>query len=333
MILTLFESVQKAYTRPDQIIDNTWDEIAKFLMTHQVASSKEDVPLFNLWEFDLNGEPGRRRIYENNEPTEKYEEIPGTIRRCKANGKNIHGLVLDFDGIETIETAVAKYESFEFVIYTTFRHTADTNKFRLVLPFRQAIASEYFHKKKKAISETFQGVDHASFSESQSFYLHSGPNPVTIYNPGTFLDGDWFENEIITPPPEIKRSSEFSGDSNIYKELLIESLATCSGLHYANQGSKHGVLTLVALCKSAGFTYDEFNLICYNMAASDSSLQEEGLRKSAWYNWTPFSGITSKVREEFITAYGGTSKFVRQYRTKEDILKIRLAELKAKSKS
>lgn len=308
MILTLFESVQKAYTRPNQIIDNTWDEIAKFLMTHQPAKTKDDVPLFNLWEFDMNGEPGRKRIYENNEPTEKYEEIPGTIRRCKANGKFIHGLVLDFDGHQTIEDAMANYADFESVLYTTFRHTKDTHKFRLVLPFKHAIASESFHKKKKAISETFQGVDHASFSESQSFYLHSGPEPVVIYTPGEFLNGEWFEDEVITPPPEIKRSSEFNGDSNIYKELLIDSLATCSGLHY-NGTSKYNVLTLVALCKSAGLSYQDYDVLCHNMADPSSSLQNAALRKQAWVNWSPYSGITSAVREDFILSHNGISKF------------------------
>jgi len=317
MILTLFESVQKAYTRPEWIINNTWDEIAKFLITHQEAKTKEEVPLFNLWEFDINGEPGRKRIYENNTPTESYEKLEGTIRRCKANARFCHGLVLDFDGKARIGEAIERINVFEFVLYTTFRHSEETHKFRIVIPFREAASPAKIKSKRKAISETFQEVDHASFSESQSFYLHSGPNPYVYHNKGMFLDIDWFEDEVIEPISEIVRG-EFTGDRNVYKELLIDSLATCSGLHYASDVSKHGVLTLVALCKSGGFTWDEFNLICRNMAASDSSLQEENLRRSAWYGWQPHSGITSKVREEFITSYGGVSKFGRP--TSEDIL-------------
>ncbi len=310
MILTLFKSVQQAYTRPEWIIDNTWDEIAKFLMTHQYGNTKEEVPLFNLWQFDLQGEPGRKRIYENQNPTEAYETVEGTIRRCKANAELCYGLVLDYDGKKRIGEAIEELSEFECVYYSTYRHTDETHKFRVVIPFARAGTPEQIKHKKKAISDTFRHVDHASFSESQSFYLHSGPNPYVHHNRGIFLDLDWFEDEVLPPIPEIKRSSEFTGDRNIYKEMLIDSLATCSNLHYANETSKYGVLTLVSLCKSGDFTYDEFNLICRNMAASDSSLQDEKLRKSAWYGWKPHSGITAKVREEFISAHGGVSKFV-----------------------
>lgn len=308
MILTLFESVQKAYTRKSQIIDTDWESIAQFLTTHQEAKFKEDVPLFNLWQFDPNGEPGRRRIYENNYPTENYETVEGTIRRCKANAKFCHGLILDYDGETRIGEAIERLADFEIVLYTTYRHSEDVNKFRIVLPFKEAASPAKIKSKKASLCETFTDVDQASFSESQSFYLHSGPNPVTYRHHGHFLDLDWFEDEVIEPVPEYKRPTEFTGDRSVYKEMLIDSLATCSGLHY-NGVSKYNVLTLVALCKSADFTYDEFNLICVNMAASDSSLHNDNLRRSAWLGWKPHSGITAKVREEFITAHGGVSKF------------------------
>lgn len=328
MILTLFESVQRAYTRPEWIVDNTWPEIAKFLTTHQEAKTKEEVPLFNLWQFRLDGEPGRKRIYENKEPTENYETVEGTIRRCKANAEACWGIVLDYDGKEQISEVCENLSNFDYAIYTTFRHTEETNKFRVVLPFSRACPQERFRRKQASIQATFGAVDHASFSESQSFYLHSGPNKFSMVNKGLMLDPDWFEDEVEQPIPEIKRSTEFTGDRNVYKEMLIDSLATCSGLHYASDVSNHGVLTLVALCKSGDFTYDEFNLICRNMAASDSSLQDEKLRKSAWFGWAPHSGITAKVREEFIAAYGGVSKFGVKEKSRIDIMKHRIEKLK-----
>lgn len=307
MIITLFESVQKAYTRPEWVIDNSWDEIAKFLTTWQDYPKKEDVPLFNMWEFNINGEPGRKRIYENNNPTEAYETVEGTIRRCKANAKLCHGLVLDFDGKARIDRVLEEHSWASYCLYTTFRHTEETHKYRVVFPFAKALCPSDLRKKEKAISQTFQGVDPVSFSESQSFYLHSGPNRFTHINEGQFLDPDWFEDEII-PERVDKPKIEYKED-DYYKEKLIESLATCSGLHYAGVGTKYGVLVLVALCKSAGLSIDQYDTICWNMAASDSALQEENIRKSAWYGWNPYSGITARVREEFIAAYGGRSKF------------------------
>ena len=311
MILTLFESVQKAYTRKEQIIDADWNTIANFLLTHNEAEKKEDVPLFNLWEFDINGELGRRRIYEKGEPTEAFEEIQGTIRRCRRNAVYVAGLVLDIDEHYTISGAKELFKDFEFVLYSTFRNTPIQNKFRVVLPFSSRCSKEVIAIKKKSISETFKEVDHASFSESQSFYLHSGANPYTHWNKGMFLDPDWFEDEIIekTQLSEIKR--DFTGDRNIYKEKLIDSLATCSGLHY-NGATRYNVLTLVSLCKSADITYDEFDILCRNMIADDSSLQNPNLRKAAWIGWKPHSGITTKVREQFITDHNGKSAFTKQ---------------------
>ncbi|HEY6436802.1 MAG TPA: hypothetical protein VIY47_09435, partial [Ignavibacteriaceae bacterium] len=245
----------------------------------------------------------------NEERTEDYEEIPNTIRRCKQNAIGVWGLVLDYDGSRKLEEVCDELEPFEFILYTTFRHTEQQHKFRVVLPFQQRATREELRSKASSITETFTQVDHASFSESQSFYLHSGATTgKAIYNEGWFLDLDWFEVEKIAVDNR-KSSSDYDGDPSQYKQNLKDSLLTCSGLHYAGIGSKHGVLTLVALCKSAGLSYEEFDLICAKIAASDSSLQQQSLRKQAWKNWIPYSGITAKVREEFITSYGGRSSF------------------------
>lgn len=325
MILTTFESVQRAYTRPEYIIEESWLTIAELLQQFHQVESKEQVPLFNLWQFNRNGEPGRKRIYENFEPTENYEIIPNTIRRCKANAEGVWGLVLDYDGKSSIDETFSDLSGFEYVLYTTFRHTPQQNKFRVILPFRQAVAPEVFKRKKSSLSKTFPAVDHASFSESQSFYFHSGNNPdiaISYWASGEFLDLDCFEDEIVEEPV-YRSTSEFTGDRDYYRDRLIESLATCSGLHYANDVSHLGVLTLVALCKSAGITFDEYDLLCHNMASSDSSLQSAQLRKMAWISWNPHSGITAKTREAFISAYGGVSQFNQQAkqesRTPEEI--------------
>lgn len=332
MKLTLFESVQKAYTRPEHIINADWATVAEFLMQHNPANSKEEVPLFNLWQFKTeNYELGRRRIYENQEPTEKYEEIQGTIRRCKNNSVALHGLVLDYDGTRKFDEAVdvISESCIEAVFYTTFRHTEEKNKFRVVIPFKNAITKHDLTRKKKAIQETFPEVDHASFSESQCFYLHSGPIARTHWCKGVMLDPDWFEDEEIIEHQPRPASTEFSGNKESYKQKLIDSLLTCSGLHYASDRSHLGVLTLVALCKSAGMSYEEYDTVCWHMAAADSSLKNAAQRKSAWLGWNPHSGITTEVREKFIKAYNGSSKFDKHI-SHIDLLKIKLQKLKEK---
>ena len=307
MIVTFFDKVQHAYTTTEQIMDRNWSEVASILTSHQDVKNKEEAWLFNLWEFNQNGEQGQKRIYKNNMPTTEYRTIPGTIRCSKSNAKNCSGIVLDYDGQTTIDKVINDLSSFAFLIYTTFRHTPEMHKFRVVIPFKEARSYDVLKAKKKSISSTFKDVDHASFSESQCFYLHSGSldYAFTYINDGAFLDLDWFADEVIEAPHTQLVRREFSGDANAYKDRLMTSLYECHGLHYANESSEYGVLTLVALCKSAGCTYDEFNTICYNMAAPDSSLKDESYRKSAWIGWAPFSGITAKVRDKFLTTYGG----------------------------
>ena len=311
MILTLFESTTKAYIQPELIIDSDWYNIAVFLTTFNKCNNKEDMLLFNLWEFNPNGEPGRKYKFENQQRTENYEEIPNTVRRCKSNAIGVWGLILDFDGSRRMEEVRNELGAFEFILYTTFRHTPEQHKFRVVLPFCRRFTREELQSKASSIAETFKEVDHASFSESQSFYLHSGidiQNSFADYNEGVFLDLDWFETEKIAVDNR-KSSADYDGDPSEYRDNLRASLITCSGLHYAGLGSKHGVLTLVALCKSAGMSFEEYDVICAKIAASDSSLQQAQQRKQAWKNWVPFSGITARVREDFISAYAGQSAF------------------------
>lgn len=307
MILTLYDSVMQAYTTKDNIIESDWETISEVLMTHIPAKTKEEVKLFNLWHLGKSNELGRRYRYKDGVKTDGFDEIPNTIRRSKSNAYGVWGLVLDVDEQMTIEQALTDYSYFEFVLYTTFRNTDEHNKFRVVMPFKEMCDRETFERKKKSLAETFK-VDHASFSESQSFYLHSGAVPIACRNKGIYIDIENFEDEVkeVFVPKEVKDYTNL--DNTEYKQNLIDSLVTCSGLHYASQ-SRYGVLTLVALCKSADIDFSEYDTICWGMAAPDSSLQNAQLRKSAWQSWKPFSGITAKVRDEFISNYGGISKF------------------------
>jgi len=145
MILSTFKSVSQAYL--DRSLDRPWAEMAQYLIVHYDRDTKEAVPLFNLWEFKKVNDPtcevGRRyhgkevindqgkkvweRLLENT-----YDEIPNTVRRCKENCVSLGGIVLDIDEKMTLEDAMVKFDQYEYVIYTTFRHTAIKNKFRIV---------------------------------------------------------------------------------------------------------------------------------------------------------------------------------------------------------
>lgn len=318
MKLTTFKSVGQAYVH--SVIDEKWPVIAELLTTHIDSDSKEQTPMFNFAEFKTIDDPTTslarryRGHYEIDDKGEKiwvrdnsgeYDEIPNTVRRCKANVIAINGIVLDIDENTTIEQALTMLSGIEFVLYTTFRHTKEKHKFRIVIPFSQPLLAEDIQYYQASIMETFPGVDNCSFTMSQSFYFHSGKNDSQAY---------WVEGEMVNPyafeyreprvfvPRDVNiKNTEPDAD---YKQAVLESLKSCSGLHYNNTGCPYGVLTLVSICRSIGLTYEEYDSLCVKMAHPESQLLNANIRRNAWTGWQG-DRVRRETRDAFIQAYNG----------------------------
>lgn len=202
MIITLFKSEWDAYTTDDQVIDGDWDSIATALMFFHQRRKKEDAPMFNLWEFDPDGEPGRK--YINKEKTQ-WNELPGTVRRCADNALGVWGLVLDCDAQLTMEEAIESVAGLDYVLYSSFRHSSVQDKFRIVLPFTRMMTRIEFEAKREDIKKCFPLVDNASFSRSQAIFLHSGANPsiaIAMRGHGAKINPDDFITSVrpVTAP-------------------------------------------------------------------------------------------------------------------------------------
>lgn len=308
MIISTFKSINKAYI--DQQIELAWPDMAELLSTHFPAERKEDVPLYNTVRFksadDEFVEPGRRYRYVDGERTEDYDIIADTVRRCKANVVELHGIVLDVDEEMSIAQVQTLLDGLEYLLYTTFRHTKEKNKFRVIIPFSRPLAAEDIPGRQTSIIETFPGVDSASFSVSQSFYFHSG-NDVdrkVIWNRGEIIDP--YEFEYREPRQvEYNAAAEYTDINDDYKEAVIKSLMTCSGLHYAGKGSSNrAVLTLVSICRSLGLGFDDFDFICGHIAHPDSQLVKSSVRRAAWTGWAG-DRVRKETRDEFIKNYNG----------------------------
>lgn len=308
MILTTFKSVEKAYV--DLKIDLPWPELAELLCEHHNVDKKEHGPMFNFADFktlDEEHELGRKYHYLDGIKQETFDEIPNTVRRCKANVKSIQGIILDVDKIKSIEEVMQLLDGIEYVLYTTFRHTIDEHRFRVVIPFSQPLLAEDVVYYKDDIKAVFPGVDNASFTVSQSFYFHSGKNDsIAYWNKGEMVNPYKFNYQEPKVFDEPKHTNiDFTNEqSNAYKEAVIQSLLTCSGLHYASEASQYGVLTLVAICKSIGLNYEEYDSICYKIAGGDSSLKQASFRRSAWVGWQG-DRVRKETRDAFIQAYNG----------------------------
>jgi hypothetical protein len=329
MILTTFKSVGKAYV--DHVISEDWPLLADLLTTHIDSTSKEKTPMFNFAEFkslaDPTVEAGRRyhgKFVQGEwfrDPDGTWDDIPNTVRRCKGNVIAIMGIVLDIDTNYTIDQAKAMFKEIEFVLYTTFRHTKNKHKFRIVIPFSQPLLAEDIAGRQESITETFPGVDNCSFTMSQSFYFHSGPDDAYSYwNEGMLIDPYAFEYRApkIWQPASTSFTNTMDPEhAAAYKAAVVESLNTCSGLHYAGAGaSNHAVLTLVSLCRSVGMTYDEYDRVCAKMAHPDSALTNPSIRVSAWTGWDG-DRLRKETRDAFIAAYGGKPIVIK--RTQKEI--------------
>lgn len=320
MIISTFKSISKAYV--DLQIDLSWAEMAELLMDHHQARRKEDVPMFNMAEFKKTDDPfverGRRyhgKMVDGHfmrDANGAYDEIPDTVRRCKGNVVGITGIVLDVDEAMTIEEAMTMLEPIEYVLYTTFRHTKERHKFRIVIPFKRPLLAADIAGRQASIAGTFPGVDSASFTVSQSFYFHSGnADPIAYHNQGIILDPyddfQYQEPKIYSvPEPGAPVSTALTGEqAEAYKDAVMKSLLTCSGMHYAGtNGSNHAVLTLISICRSIGCTYEEFDNICSRISAADSQLTNPAVRRAAWTGWAG-DRIRRENRDDFIRAYGG----------------------------
>lgn len=313
MIISLFNSVYDAYVTPNRVINEDWEVIQEILCNFNEVKEKEDAPMFNLWEFktlDEGAELGRKWQYKDGKKTGSYTEIPNTVRRCKENAKGVWGIVLDYDGGKTIAEAEAELVGLEYVLFTSFRHSDNINKFRVVLPFDQVMSKQDLLVKEEDIRSLFTRADTASFSLSQAFYMHSGPNKeiaVAKRNRGVFLNGDMFKNKVIAPVVAAPKSAVIGNFTltDKYKEKVANALLTCSGVRRGASSGNGGALTLASICKSIDLSYEEFAEICDIVTAYDSTMRDPVVKQQTWNDCT-YTRISNAKRDQFIKQHGGT---------------------------
>ena len=310
--LSIYESVTKAYVATTKTC--SLEELGATLTEYTHTETKGDNLLFNLARFktpEEGAEPARRYDWVGGERQDTYTELPGTVRRCKQNLVSIDGLVLDVDQQYSIVDIAKLLDGIHMIIYTTFRHTWDHNKFRVVIPFSQPLLAKDIAGRERSIMETFPGVDAASFSVSQSFYFHASNNDSEAFSvvvPGELVNPYDFEEETIVE--YVPQPYQYTPPDDAYQKRVLEALLTCSGVHYEGCGGRNsGVLTLISICRSIGLTYEQFDALCQQICAPDSQLIHRDTRRGAWTGWKG-DRITREKRDAFIKANGGQIKSV-----------------------
>jgi hypothetical protein len=283
MIISFFKDEWSTYSPEDLMIETSWDDIAEQLTTFVQVETKEQTEMYNLWEFKV---------------------VDGQIHRCKEDCVALHGLVLDYDNNLTLNDALYRFCDFECVIYTTFNHGPNKDKFRVVLPFTRPLSVKEFSLKRKSMIEEFVGVDRASFSISQAIFLHSGPDASKAFScrfKGVWLDPDAFEDEeIIEYVPVERKESPVDDEFKVaYRKALIDSLLSCRGFRHLNS------LNIVIMLKSCGATFNDYLQIVQTAGDADSTIQDPRAQKEAWAAVPEDALIGRKKRDEFIAKFGG----------------------------
>ena len=191
-------------------LPTTWENIVGlFSIGHQVVENKEDVNLFNTAHYKEVEQVSdySENVYEDFLTGSRY------VKRRQANIIEVDCLVLDYDGETTIDKIKDRFQNYEYVCYSSFRHLHDdnTHKFRFIIPFSKPIPAwktlnehgiaidggEWFQI--RGALETFSGpCDPASFNPNQIYYMPSAPESrfdksFVHHNNGKRLDWEQFE--------------------------------------------------------------------------------------------------------------------------------------------
>jgi hypothetical protein len=288
--LCLYRSVREAYVHRDEQVECTFAELVDFFKEQQqLLTVKESGLLFNCCRY--------RTDYESPEWVRAGVDPRDYIRRCKANVESISCLLLDVDGTVTLDQAVARWCDWEFLVYSTHGHTAEKEKFRLVIPVARPLTRDEFDARHTAMIETF-GVDGASFTISQAFYLpsyglHNQDQAFIHWN-----QTDSRYDALELPAEQIQRGElleePVQGQRTAVATSIYRTLVTGSNLHYTD------ALTLAVLCKAHGLTQEEFIYIVQTIAAADSTLRTADVDLVRLYQQGYNSYITNRKTQQLM---------------------------------
>lgn len=319
--LNSFLSIDKAFCDPHTPTLLNWNELVELFSHNEIQQKKESAMLFNFCKFKTKGYS--YPIFNNIELTEY-------CKRAKENVEEIQLLVLDIDESMSIDEAKQAFAPYSFILFTTFRHTTEKNKFRMILKISTPIPTLEFDKRKRNFANYFV-CDAASFSVSQCFYYpsHSDNNKdiVEFYvNEGiAFNWKEIAEDESWKPTKEYTPSS-YKNDPDFQHTYstseVIKSLCSLQNFHYGN-----GSLILATICKGFKLTREEFDVVCNSQSESES-LQKKFIRNDLWNK--AYERCTKETFEKFLRDNNSSYKPMNHY---QELMKLSDDELRAICKS
>ena len=172
--------------------------------------------------------------------------------RLRDQVKAVHLAVLDFDGTCDISTACARWAGFAYALHTSWSHTAEKHRFRLVLPLARPVPRDAWPDAFARLVElAVEPFDRCSENPAQLFFLPAVPSS-NAERFGVVNDGPWLdllaELERAHPAPTAlppaprdaaKRSHTPGHRPALWDDLAgvgLEAVALAAGLHRSRSG-------------------------------------------------------------------------------------------------
>lgn len=166
--LTKYKS--KTDNSTDQYCEVNWPEFVKRMSDHEIRRQK-DGPAFSAVEYAYSIEgfrfdgpifkPGtniqRGKVWINKKGEKRVTDMQDRITRANENVISVSMAALDVDQ-GTIGQVREKLKDFNHLIHTTFSHTAEKHKFRVIIPFKVPIPASDYQRAWVELNQLIGGV-------------------------------------------------------------------------------------------------------------------------------------------------------------------------------
>lgn len=219
-----------------------WPDLVKLLTTHERRDEK-DGPLFSPVEYR-----------------------PGATRG-NAGVLAVSAVVFDFDDGTRPEEVEGRWHRWEYVIYSTHRHTETGYRWRVVFPLLRAIpAEEWPAAYRRLAAELADGhADPSCKDLARLFYLPSSPpggDAFALHHEGQLLDPDELPNpDPPAPPPSRVEYSRRPGDERPDADRLVRM-----ALDRMPGGRDNACFWLACQLRDNGYTQGEAEAIAQGFA-------------------------------------------------------------------
>lgn len=232
---------------------------------------------------------------EKDGPAVVMGDVPDGERRAKKNVRSVHAIGIDVEhkSEEQVEAALTALSPYEFVVYTTYSHTPEEARYRIVVPFAEPVDPKRWPEVWDGVNRLVSMInDPATKDCSRLHFLpscSSDAEPQSTHN-GT---GHFLSAEEIEPPYFSVESIEKKLRGVRDPDLKPIADALRAGQAYALEGERHDVtltITMWLANKAPPLTRAEFEELFGPSVSAMSWDMEEA--------WTCYETAVDKVADE-----------------------------------